>query len=314
VRIPVINVVDYNTNELMAVVHLNSPIILDSITDLTIRQTLKVDLYENIKVVGSILNNIISKRKLNLPNFKVTFPISINVMGIFEYTNIMCEQVIKISDLVGIKTRKMEMVAIQKSQYSMLSNILVHYTVFPEPKAKQQDYLSFESPDWLWGLLPNPKLNIFLNPKLLGFEAGLDISFDKPPGLNFDIAKVTFDCKINGHTTASIDVARYEMSQFSKDSKLQFIVKPKILTHPISGPISAASSIIKGTTKSVFHGLYGGAWGKGGLVIDFKNIRVINENKREIQWLNRLLNSLQLEYDLRDVLYTKEERSAYPKA
>ena len=304
---------DYNTNELIAVVHLNSPIILDSITDLTIRQTLKVDLYENIKVVGSILNNMISKRKLNPLDLKVTFPISINVMGIFEYTNIMCERLIKISDLVESKTRRMDMVAIQKSQYSMLSNILIHYTDFPEPQAAQKDYLSFESPDWLWGLLPNPKMNIFLNPKLLGFEAGLDISFAKPPGLNFDISKVTLDFKVNGHTAAYIDVARFEMSQFSKDSKLQFIVRPKILTHPISGPISAASSIIKGTTNSIFHGLFGGSWGKGGFVIDFKNICVLNENMREIEWLNGLLNSLQLEHDLRDFI-SKEERSAHTKA
>jgi hypothetical protein len=158
--------------------------------------------------------------------------------------------------------------------------------------------VSLSSPIFLKDLIPDPEITPFVRPAVLAIDAGLSIQFSKPPGINFNIGQISFNSYLNGICVAKCTISNCQMSQLSKEAIFIVNIEPTAFRNPITGPIGAFKSVLRGALRGTLNGLLYDEWGAESTLLGIRNIVVQDENGFEIQWLSKFLLKMDFEYDI----------------
>jgi hypothetical protein len=170
--------------------------------------------------------------------------------------------------------------------------------VLNQEKVTEMPSITLHSPPHLKDLFPDSKITPFIYPGVLSMDAGLEIEFTRPPGLNFSIGSVSFRSSLNGIGVASCEVLPSSMSQLSKECCFTIHINPDVLVNPIVGPFHTFRSILRGALHGTMNGLLFGDWATDSCVVGIQNIFIRDERGFAVLWLNDLLDGFDFEYDI----------------
>ncbi|KAJ3320128.1 hypothetical protein HDV06_005693 [Boothiomyces sp. JEL0866] len=320
--IPLVVVYDQSQGELLGKVELSSPVHIDGQSDIVLKQTLKVQVCDSVEALQVLINKVLigGPSEIAKITLRLQFSGSFTFFDLIEVKDIACGKTINMGKMMEDKKRFREMKELEamrkkkvaaEMDYCLMSNVLVNDTLEKEdpPAATKSRFLpeiptlSITSPPFLKDLCPNPQITPFAYPGLLGVNAGLDIEFSKPPGLNFNIGRVKFETLLNGSCVANCIVDSCCLTQMSKTSRFSINVTPTALSHPITGPFRTARGLMSGAISGTYNGVVYGEWGAGSIVLGIRKIRIENEHGNRVLWLNELVDKLEFEQDIDAVRY-----------
>ncbi|KAJ2999693.1 hypothetical protein HDV02_002166 [Globomyces sp. JEL0801] len=327
VDVPMVQIVDYDTNLELAKVYLDSPVTLDGLTELTLKQKLKIEVCDNVPVLSSIVRKVLigHMAEIDRLTLRLNFIGSFSLMGLMNIDKVKCGKTINFGDMKEQKAafrehkrqlKLKEMKFHEELEYCLMTNVLTSDGVrtlkdfeldSPIPvDSVAKSYLSIPSipsiplpcPDFLKDLFPYPEITPFVYPNILCIDAGLDVTFSKPPGFNFKLGTITYQVLCNGHKVARCKVSPCEMSQLTKWARFSVQITPIALTHPVVGSYTTFRSVLRGTLSGTYNGVVYGEWGAESTIIGIKKVTIENENNEQVQWLTDLLHGLEVEYDI----------------
>ncbi|KAJ3276885.1 hypothetical protein HDV01_002940 [Terramyces sp. JEL0728] len=320
--IPLVVVYDQGQGELLGKVELSSPVHIDGLSDIVLKQTLKVQVCDSVEALQVLINKVLigGPSEIGKITLRLQFTGSFTFFNIIEVKDVACGKTINMGIMMEQKKRFRETKEKQallnrklaaEMDYCLMSNVLTNDTSENKEKpaiAKSRflpeiPTLSITSPPFLKDLCPNPQITPFAYPGILGVNAGLDVEFSKPPGLNFNIGRVKFETLLNGSCVANCVVDSLCLVQTSKTSRFSIKVTPTALSHPITGPFRTARGVVSGAISGTYNGVVYGEWGAGSIVLGIRKIRIENEHGKRVLWLNDLVDKLEFEQDVDAVRY-----------
>ncbi|KAJ3332501.1 hypothetical protein HDU91_003094 [Kappamyces sp. JEL0680] len=268
VKVPSVRIVELNANETIAIVDFSAPFYVDSKADMRLRQTIRVDMCDNVAPLKTILKRIsvVGPGELRRITLKLSFRISISFMDfLLVLENIPCSKTVNLGDVQALIHAK------SSSPHTLKDNVL----------------------------FPNPEITPFAHPGLRGVEAGLAVTFSKPPQLTINLGKIKCQTTLNGSRVATSVISGLYLSSTSSHARMSIEIQPAALSNkPISGAVSSAKGILKGFVKGTVNGLLFNDWGGAAVVLGIKELVIENSDGRTVWWVQELLQGIEFEHDL----------------
>ena len=300
-------ITDQETNQIIAYCSLSDPIVINALADVMIDQLITIDFNESTTALKKIIDRvtIVGTSQLRLVNIRIAFQITID-SPLLYLERIQVGKSINMGEVLEIAKDAASAAAAaassnhdsRDSSFSSSSSSLDSL----DDDADQSTIAEFDP------LFPDPDVSAFAKPKgLRCIEAGLNISFSRPPTLCFDIQAITFDVFLHSSRMAKVVVGPLQLGQDPEatDAKFSVVIYPAALSSkPITGAFTSAKGIVKGVLKGAVNGLLFNEWGGEILVLQFKNIQMNNQP----WWIGSLLDGLELEYDVDAVKKVRSRR------
>ena len=285
--------------------------------------------------------SFVGPNELRLISIRVTFRLSLSIMDLFVVDSVECGKTINLGELRDVLKAQAEAAKEAHSKASSASSSAVTSRIASQSlgsvststasissaindlaKDPKEDSLVFDNSyssattldeedsmcdtdstaDMDQKLFPNPEINVFANPKLRSVEAGLEIEFSAPPKFNFDIGTIEFTLMLHNSQFAKVVVTGMCLREDSRFARLVVQVLPSALSsRPITGAVTSMKGIIKGVVKGAKNGFLFGEWGAEAMILGVKDIKINNENDREVWWIKELLQGIEFEHDVEAV-------------
>jgi hypothetical protein len=249
------------------------------------RITLILDWEMDLDIFGFVLKSVRCKKVINLGELQSL------------KTKTRLKKEFKRADLLRKRNEENQNLLNLAEQPESEKDVVQRIVEYDELKMNEMPLLKINPPKNIENLLPVLSLLPFVNPRLGVIEAGINISFRKPPGLNIRFKTLSFESVFNDKTVAKITIREFELSQFSKDAVLKVQVVPVAISNPIKGPFVTLNSVLNGFVKGAMNGILYGEWGKDSTIIGVRKIK-FETYGGEVQWVMGLLNGLEYDYEL----------------
>lgn len=298
VTIPCIRIYDAILGDILCDLHLDKPVLVNGLSDMDISQFVRVELSNNVEALRGIVDRLLIGGPTELARIVVRLEFSgtFLLMNWLLLEDISCFKSINIADFVKAnfptfcsmaeKTSNSDSFSSDPVDSSGMNSISDSIFVPSAPETKE--------------LIPDATLKpLPVVPRLRTIVGGIEIVFEKPPGLNLVLGDIKFEAILNGSRVAYCTMQGVSFSNVHCVSKIMLEVEPCVTSsNPLSGLAAAARGIVTGAVKGTLNGLFYGDWGAGSTILGLQSISVMDQNGNEFDWLRQLLGSLQLEHDI----------------
>ncbi|KAJ3322671.1 hypothetical protein HDV06_002885 [Boothiomyces sp. JEL0866] len=285
IEIPTINVVDVGTQSKIAIIDLSSPLKINGKDDLKVRQTISVDLCDDVHTVKTWIKrmSVMGVKEISKMSIEISFNLTVSIMGLLSFDRVECKKVIDLAELLDASGPSAQSLPKKKFKLSWLL-----------PKKRQ-----LTSPSWLNDLFPDPEITPFANPGLRFVEAGMNFKFSKIPGCNFSLGKIKFRSLLNGSTVGHVTIPGLFFTSESQNARVAIEVQAAALSQrPVTGALTTAKGVLKGALSGIKNGVLYGDWGAQALILGIKDITIENQNGKQVWWVTEIFNDLEFEHDL----------------
>ena len=112
---------------------------------------------------------------------------------------------------------------------------------------------------------------------------------------------------LNGSQVASCTIYGLSLDKTKTHVDLSVETVPLVVSKPISGALSAARGVVRGALTGTLNGLLFGQWGEGSTIMGVYEIEIYDSEYHHVEWLEIILNNLEIEKDLDAVKRVKSK-------
>ena len=112
---------------------------------------------------------------------------------------------------------------------------------------------------------------------------------------------IKFHLTLNGSTFAAGVLQGLIIGPNTSSVQVSISLKSIVLKNPVRGMASTVKGLLKGAMTGSLNGLLFGNWGQGLSVVGLRKIELYSSSGSRVEWLEQVLDTLELEKDLEAV-------------